>query len=70
MPAQMHPAHAPGFVEMRMGPFEPFTESDQAQCGHPEDAPSAAQLTRAGTSLRKRRGPGWSPISASWSQWW
>ena len=25
MPAQMHPAHAPGFVERRIGAFEPFT---------------------------------------------
>ena len=25
MPAQMHPAHAPDFVEMRIGAFEPFT---------------------------------------------
>ena len=29
MAAQMHPAHAPGLVEMRVGPFHPFAALPQ-----------------------------------------
>ena len=29
MAAQMHPAHAPGFVQMRIGPFQSFAPLPQ-----------------------------------------
>ena len=42
MPAQMHPAHAPGFVEMRIGAFEPFTALAQQPLPALVHNPSAA----------------------------
>ena len=58
MAAQMHPAHAPGFVQMRIGPFQSFAPLPQQALSTGAPNPSPIGIDRVpGRRLALPRAP-------------